>query len=225
MIDPPGSIDPLLAQAPRAPSEVLRPLASEQRVLLLDGAEPQMVDLTVGNVRRWENGPPLQVPFVSTPFDLWDYTSIEVQVLRDPRPTSVDLTLLSIEIAGEAFDVVDCLNRTIEIRGRNKTVVAKSAGSNAVVITLKPQPETESLQVVARDAALPGGFELEAAVPSSLAVLTVGGPSTSVTGSYGRRRLIPAHVVVQRRPEPVDPRERAVRLAGRVARAARNRIG
>lgn len=215
-------LDPQLEAGPRVPTDVLRPLESEQRILCLDGPEPMMIDLAQGNIRRWENGPPLSIPCVSTPFDLDDYQSILVQVQRDPRPTSVDLTLLSLEVDGKLIDVVENADSTLEIRAEGESILHPIGSSLAVVVTL--HPSADELIIRARNAESLEGAELAVSWGTGVSTLTIGGTSAHVTGHHGRRRLIPAFVDVQRRRAPVDQVQRARNIAERAARGVGREI-
>lgn len=221
MIDGPSPIEPLLVEGPRAPMETLRPLVNLQRVLLLDGDMPFMVDLATGDIRQWENGPPLLVPCVSTPFELAAYVRIQAQVLRDPRPASVDLILLSIQLGTRAIDVVETTRRRLEVRteGAPSALVSSAIGESlAIVIVIEPVHEdgVSEVRISARNAETAEAIETAVSVPMSIATLTIGGPSTAITGVYGRRRLIPANLEVARRVEPIDQFRRVARKARRV---------
>lgn len=218
MIDGPSPIEPLLAEGPRTPMETLRPLVNFQRVLLLNGEAPRMVDLATGDIRLWENGPSVLVPCVSTPFDLSSYALIQVQVLRDPRPTSVDLTLFSMNLGGAAIDVVETTTRLLEIRSEAESsglVSTAIGGSSAIVIMIEPfmLDGVSHMKVSARNAETVESIELSVPIHGSVAILTIGGPSSPITGAYGRRRLIPAHLDVAVRVEPVDQFRRVARKA------------
>lgn len=228
MIDGPSPIDPLLAEGPRAPMDTLRPAASLQRVLLLDGGEPLMADLATGDIRRWENGPPLSVPCVSTPFELSLYTRIQVQVLRDPRPSSVDLVLLSMNVGHLAIDVVETTQRRLEIRsapGGLPSATTAIGESPAIVIVIEPAEAdgTKKVTISARNAETAEVIQSTVPCPQSVATLTIGGPSTSMTGRYGRRRLTPVHLEVVTRGEPIDQFRRVARRARRVITSIRRR--
>ncbi len=228
MIQGQRSIDPRFEPGPPVPVDVLRPLISEQRILVLDGAAPMMVDLAGGDIRRWENGPPLSVPSVSSPFVLGAYEMILVQVQRDPRPATTDLVLLSVEAGGSCIDVIECSNGQLAIRGQGQSFHGPIGGSMAVVVSLHPTSE-QGLVVKARNAESSDGFELQAELASPVATLTIGGPSAHVTGSFGRRRLIPAFVDAHVRKPKVDSRQRALtftkRLTNKLSREAKGRIG
>lgn len=222
MIDGPSPIEPLLVEGPRVPMETLRPLVSFQRVLLLNGGPPSMVDLATGDIRRWENGPAVQVPCVSSPFELAAYARIQTQVLRDPRPSPVDLVLLSLAIGDLVVDVVETTARELEIRsGGPSRVMASSpiGGSSAIVIVIEPamSQDVSEVKVSARNAETVEAIDTTVSISGSVATLTIGGPSTAVTGRYGRRRLIPASVDVALRAEPIDQFRRVARKARSVA--------
>ncbi len=223
MIDPPSAISPLLAEGPREPALSLRPAVSEQRLLLLDGPEPTMLDLAAGNVRRWENGPPVSVPCVSGTFPLFDYQRILVQVLRDPRPTSQNLTLLSLADSHSSIDVDERIGGRLAVSSSSDESNGGIGQSSAIVVTIEPDPEAERVVVTARNAESMEGVELAAVWSSAEATLTIGGPTTLLTGRIGRRRLIPVHIDAVRRAEPVDQLRRVVRGARRVAGGFRSR--
>lgn len=223
MIDGPSPIEPLLVEGPRVPTETLRPLVSFQRILLLNGGPPSMVDLATGDIRRWENGPAVQVPCMSSPFELAAYTRIQTQVLRDPRPSPVDLVVCSLAIGDLVVDVVETTSRQLEIRaGDPATVMASSpiGASSAIVIVIEPAMSqgVPEVRVSARNAETVEAIDTTVSSPGLLATLTIGGPSTTVTGRYGRRRLIPASVDVVLPAEPIDQFRR-------VARKARSVVG
>ena len=227
MIDGASAIDPLIAEGPLLPVENLRPAASMQRVLFLDGAGPMMADLATGDIRPWENGPPVSVPVPSTTFDAADIARLQVQVLRDPRPTSVDSVLLSVAFQSDAVDVVETTAKTLVIRHRGAELAAGPiGGSPAVVIVLEPNLSERCVLVHARNAETLQGITAE--VPSGdndpLSIM-IGGPTTSFTGTYGRRRLIPVHIDLVRPVAPTDHVRRAAAAARRVAVALKNRAG
>lgn len=215
MIDGPSAIDPLVTEGPTQPGISLRPAVSEQRVLVLDGGPARMVDLAAGNIRAWENGPPVSIPCVSAPFDLSDYGRLQVQVLRDPRPTSVDVTLLSLEMGQRSVDVIELASGGLSIATPDTSVDGPAGQSPAIVILLEPSDEQCCITV--RNAESPSGFEATVPLPSGAATLTIGGPSAHLGAPIGRRRLVP--VLIDAVPVATAP-DQVRRVAGRVRRAA-----
>lgn len=218
MTDGPSAIDSLAEQGPSIPMETLRPAVSEQRVLILDGAEPMMIDLAQGSVRRWENGPPISVPCLTTPFDIAKYKRVQIQVLRDPRPSSVDATLLALDAGSIAVDVVQGTGDELRIDSMSRSVRTSIGGSPAIVISLEPQVRDTSIDVICRvrNAESMEWHSLEVSLTSPQVSLTIGGASTT-RGVRSRRRLIPVHVDVLLHEEPVDQLQRLGRAARRVA--------
>lgn len=221
-----SSINPLVAEGPRLPVETLRPAPSLQRVLLLDRAQPRMADLASGDIRAWENGPPVSVPMVSAAFALDAYKRLQVQVLRDPRPTSVESVLFSLRCGSTTLDIVETTTSELLIRGSKGTVASGPiGGSPAVVIVLRPDRERRVIDVVARNAETLTGMDATVAVTSwEPATLTIGGPSIDATARHGRRRLIPVHIEAEPVLDPADQVRRAVSGARRVAGAVRDRV-
>jgi hypothetical protein len=210
--------------------ETLRPAANLQRVLLLDRPGPQMADLDSGDVRRFENGAPISVPMVSTRFDLGAIARVQIQVLRDPRPTSTSTTLVSLHLgaANLTIDVVESPNGQLLITSSGvrepRRVSGPIGASPAVVVVIERHEQESVIAVTARNAETMGSLEMRTSA-SSLAetLLTIGGPTTEVTRTYGRRRSIPVHIELTTSPEPVDQLQRGLRLARRLAASARNR--
>lgn len=228
MTDGPSAIDPLVAEGPLAPVESLRPAPSLQRVLILDSPTPQMVDLAAGNVRPYENGPPVSVPMTSTRFDFAALTRLQVQVLRDPRPTSLDTTLLSLQLAdaGVVVDVRETPDGTLRIDAPSGSASGPIGASPAVVVVVTriATEQTHRLSVTARNAETMTHVEHELAVATTTnAMVTIGGPTSDITGQHGRRRTIPVHLETSVPVEPVDQMRRAVRGAKRVAGSIRAR--
>lgn len=220
-------LDPSLVEGPRRPTETLRPAVSAQRVLFLDGPEPQMADLATGDIRRWENGPPVSVPCTSSPVDLRSWEMIQFQVLRDPRPTSVDTTLLSLAVADESIDVIETVGGRLHIRARRRVLAdGPIGGSPAVVVAFRPSVdgETITLGIRVRNAESAAGIDARHDVSSKDGVFTIGGPSTALTGARGRRRLIPVHLEVARRAEPGDVVSQILGRGRRAAGVIRRRI-
>jgi len=222
MTDNPGWLDPSLAAGPRRPQEVLRPLINEQRILLLDGPFPEMIDLATGDIRRWENGPPLALPCVSAPFALGQYRRIMVQVLRDPRPASTDLVLVSLAVADRSVDVVERQGGVLSITQDGVSVDGPIGGS-AAIVTEFGIGEDGTVDVSVRNAESTDGHNATARFGAGRATLTLGGPSTHLTGVVGRRRPSSLHIEASRRPEPVDQIARAARLVRRAARTIQGR--
>ncbi len=224
MNDGPSAVSPLLAEGPRQPVPSLRPAVSEQRVLLLDRVEPQMVDLVAGNIRRWENGPPVSLPLVSGPVDLAAFRRLQFQILRDPRQTSVDTILASLALGGICtVDVIARVGGRISISSGNATVEGPIGGSPAIVIGFEVRED--KLHIDARNAETTETIELVSAAVGSPGTFTLGGPSTNVTGMHGRRRMSPVHIDVTRTPEPVDDVRRTLRRLRSLVRSARTGIG
>ncbi len=227
MIDSPTSIDPLVAEGPRAPLETLRPAVSLQRVLILDEPGPMMADLATGDIRRYESGPPVSVPMVSDVFDLGRVRRLQVQLIRDPRPSAVSQTLLSLDIessesSAEVRLTADNTLMLLPTGGFGSTPIVRPAGeSPAFVIVIEQSSGLVTLS--ARNAETLDQISLESEPGDLYSVMTIGGSSTRTTGEYGRRRSIPVHVEMQHHGEPVDQRHRAVRGARRVAGSIRNK--
>jgi hypothetical protein len=212
--------------------ETLRPAANLQRVLLLHRPGPQMADLDSGDVRRFENGAPISVPMVSTRFDLGAIGRLQIQVLRDPRPTSTSTTLVSIhlEAAKITIDVAESPSGQLLISssgGREPRRVSGPIGrSPAIVVVIEPDEQDAAVSVTARNAETMESLEMRTSVSSFAETLvTVGGPTTEAAGTFGRRRLIPVHIELTAPVGPVDQLQRGLRLARRIASSARNRAG
>ena len=234
MIDGPSPIDPLVVEGPLLPVENLRPLVSLQRMVLLDQAGPLMADLATGDIRRYENGPPVSVPMVSNEIDFGDVERLQVQVLRDPRPTSVETILCSLWIADSdaSFEVSEGVGQRLVVRtsvgGKTNEVTAAIGGSMAIVIVFE-QHEVDGryrVTIRARNADGMDWINDDVVVGEVTGTtLTVGGPTTTRNGLYGRTRMIPVQLDVVLRSEPVDQVRRAVRGAKRAAGALRSRVG
>lgn len=226
MIDGASSIDPLVAEGPLLPVETLRPAPSLQRVLLLDHAQPRMADLASGDIRGWENGPPVSVPLVSTAFALDSYARLQVQVLRDPRPTSVDVVLVSMGCGSAVIDIVETTSAELLIRSsKGDAVRAPIGGSPAIVTAFYPDIDNGTLKITARNAETLEGIEANVRISWwDSAMLTIGGPLTDETHTHGRRRLIPVHIDFERPRLPAEQVRRAVSGARRVAGAVRDRV-
>lgn len=190
-----------------------------------------MVDLAEGNVRPYENGPPVSVPMTTTGFDLGALKRLQIQVLRDPRPSSVNSTLLSLHL-GDANRVIDVYETpdgqlVIDV-GEPDPITTPIGNSPAVVVVLEASSagDTSQLMVSARNAETmnASGTDLNVRALTN-AMITIGGPTTSVTGQYGRRRTIPVHIHAALAPEPVDQVRRVVRGAKRVAGTMRGKVG
>ncbi len=230
MIDGPSAIDPLVAAGPLAPVESLRPAPSLQRLVILDTPTPQMVDLEQGNVRPYENGPPVSIPIASTRFNLATLSRLQVQVLRDPRPSSVDSTLFSLHLAeaGQRVDIRETPQGKLVVDdGQREPVIGPIGASLAIVVVaeISKVDDSHRLVISARNAETMDSLSHELQ-PSSLsrALVTIGGPTTEVTGARGRRRTIPVLIDTARAPEAADQVRRAVRGAKRVAGSIRNRV-
>lgn len=227
MNDGPSPIDPLVAEGPLAPVDTLRPAPSLQRIILLDEAGPMMVDLESGDVRRYESGPPVSVPMVSDRFDLSQVRRLQIQLLRDPRPSSVSQTLLSLDVssAGMVIDVRATPDNVLEVSvsGAIEAAVSGPLGASpAVVVVIETQDS--ALRVSARNADTLTSTVLEVEAGNcSNATLTVGGPSSRITGTIGRRRTIPVQVDLAHHGEPIDQLRRGLLAARRLARSVRDK--
>ena len=223
MHGPMVAIDPRLGEGPRIPSSTIRPARSEQRVLLLDGAVPEMLDLTAGNIRPWENGPPITVPCESTPFSLAEFSLVQVQLVRDLRAASVDRTLLALVVQDAMIEIVDRTDDMLVIAGPEESVEMPIGLSPAIVVDLRPSITEAGLDLVvsARNAESPNSESMHVAVPNAEATLTIGGPSTAVTGRFGRRRPSAVHIVTRRHDAPAPA---APPLLRRVAGRARREV-
>jgi hypothetical protein len=228
--DAPSAIDPLVAEGPRVPVETLRPGLNLQRVLLLGEPGPMMADLATGDIRRYESGPPVSVPMVSDTFDLGKLHRMQVQVIRDPRPSPLGQSLLSLDIAsaGCIVDVRISADNVLEVATSGEGAAApartKSGTSPAFVIVV--EQADGKVEVAARNAetleSISSTVELADLTSASV---TVCGPSVRATGCYGRRRSIPVHIDLQHHVEPADQLRQAARKARTIAGAVRRRIG
>lgn len=231
MTDSPSAIDPLVAQGPLAPVESLRPAPSLQRVLILDTPTPHMIDLAGGNVRPYENGPPVSIPMTSTRFDLASIERLQVQVLRDPRPTSADTTLFSLHLGdgNRTIDVRETSNGKLVIDVGEPDPMTTPIGESPAVVIVVTRSSTESTQhvtVSARNAETmeESSTTFDIATVSN-AMVTIGGPTTEVAGRVGRRRTIPVQIHTAHTVEPVDQVRRVLRGAKRAAGSIRGRVG
>lgn len=229
MNDAPSAIDPLVAEGPRAPVETLRPGISLERLLFLDEPGPMMADLATGDIRRYESGPPVSVPMVSDSFDLARIKRLQVQIIRDPRPSSTSHTLLSLDIVSADCAVqvrISATNRLelVTTGSCDVPVVSVPAGASPAFVIVV---ETAGAQVTvsARNAETLD-FSSLVVEPADLgnAVLTVGGPPATADGVLGRRRTVPVLVELAHHGEPVDQLRRAVRGARRAAGSIRSRV-
>lgn len=221
MNDAPSAIDPLVAEGPLAPVETLRPAPSLQRVLLLDDPGPAMVDLESGDIRRYESGPPVSVPMVSNVFDLSRVRRLQLQILQDPRPSSVSQTLASLDVrsAGLIVDVRATPAGLLEVTssGSLEQSTAGPLGSSPALVVVIEFDRT-SVRVSARNADTLTSIRLDLEVgDGTAAALTVGGQSTRVTDTIGRRRTIPVLIELEHHSEPID---RVSRVLGRVRHVA-----
>jgi len=226
--DGPSAIDPLVAEGPRAPVDSLRPAVSQQRRLLFDGPTLMMVDLAAGNVRPYENGPPVSVPMSSAPFDLAMYDRLQVQLLRGPRPTSTSMTHLSLRLgrAERAIDVSETPDGELVVAHGDVTERGAIGQSPAIVVVIEHTKSEggHEVAVSARNAeTMDGPRLLVAAVLVDIASLTIGGPAFDVTGNRGIRRTTPVQIEVTAHREPVDQVRRVVGAARRAAGSLRDR--
>lgn len=230
MNDTPSAIDPLVAEGPRVPAETLRPGLNLQRVLLLAEPGPMMADLATGDIRRYESGPPVSVPMMSDTFDLGKLRRMQVQVTRDPRPSSVGQSLLSLDISSAhcIIDVRISSDDVLEVAASGEGAAAPAttqSGSSPAFVIVVVQAGGK-VEVTARNAetleSISSTVEL---ADLTSARVTICGPSTRATGRYGRRRSIPVHIDLQHHLEPVDQLRQAARRARTIAGAVRRRIG
>ena len=213
-------LDPSLVAGPRAPGATCRPVTGEQRVLLLDGDLPEMLDLTAGNIRSWENGPPITIPCESTPFRLGDFQLIQVQLFRDLRSSSTDQCLFTLALGTNSIEVTERSAGVLAVTGPSKSEDVPVGLSPAIVVAIRPLLENDriTVEVVARNAEGNDSCTIiERALPDDLALLTIGGPSAALTGKHGRRRPSAVHVHTQRRSEASTV---VKRLAARTRREA-----
>jgi hypothetical protein len=226
----PTAIDPLVAEGPRGPVETLRPGLNLQRVLLLDEPGPMMADLATGDIRRYESGPPVSVPMVSDTFDLGKLRRMQVQVTRDPRPSSVGQILLSLDVASARciVDVRISADDVLEVvpsgEGAAAPARTKSGTSPAFVIVVKQADGRVEVAVRNAETLESISSTVELADLTSASV-TVCGPNVHATGRYGRRRSVAVHIDLQHHVEPTDQLRQAARRARTIAGAVRRRIG
>lgn len=234
MTDGPSAIDPLVAEGPLLPMETLRPLVSLQRMVLLDQPGPMMADLATGDVRRYENGPPVSVPMISNVVDFADIDRLQVQVLRDPRPTSVEMVLCSLWLADAevAIEVCESPGRRLVVRtidGDRVNEVTTVVGASMAIVVVFERTEADGrhrIGVQARNAEAMHWIDSSVELSRTTgATLTVGGPTTARTGLYGRSRMIPVQLEVAPHREPIDQVHRVVRGAKRAVGALRSRVG
>jgi len=213
------SIDPARIEGPRVPVDTVRPVVSEQRVLLLDGAQPEMLDLAAGEVRPWENGPPITVPCESAPFQIADFALLQIQLVRDLRSASTDLTLLSLVVGDQTIEVSDRSDGQLVVAGPDQSAERPIGTSPAIVITIEPLlAEGDFVATVsARNAENAESCSLTVPLPNELATITIGGPSTTATGRFGRRRPSAVHIVARRHETPTHIARRVVGRARREA--------
>lgn len=212
----PVQLNPQLVAGPSQPVSTVRPSVSQQRVLLLDDGRPEMLDLVDGEIRPWENGPPITIPVLSTPFRLTDYSHIQVQLFRDLRSTSVDRVLFSVAMGEQSIDVIESQQLELVVDGPSRSATSAIGASPAVVVTIKPvSSETGTRLVVsARNAETDMSCEITELLVGEFATLTIGGPTTALSGRSGRLRPSAVHIHTQ-------PRTDAASLAKRVATRAR----
>lgn len=231
MTDGASAIDPLVAAGPLVPVGPLRPAPSLQRIVVLGGAIPKMIDLSGGNIRPYENGPPVSVPMTSTRFDLASLDRLQVQLLRDPRPSSVDSTLFSLHLAdADRFvDVRETPDGSLVLDDDRTTPTTSPIGESPAVVIVVSSASTETshhLVVSARNAETMQATQIELDVATlTNTTVTIGGPTAERTGTIGRRRTIPVQIDTALPPQPIDQVRRAVRGAKRVAGSMRGRIG
>ena len=229
MIDGPTAIDPLVAEGPPLPVETLRPGLSLQRVLLLDESGLLMADLATGDIRRYESGPPVSVPMVSDRFDLGSAGRIQIQITRDPRPTSVAQPLFGIDIhsARSAVDVRILPSNSLEIAGSGRalpaSVTAPAGGSPAFVIVVEYANEQMTVSVRNAETLDFTSLTIDVADPSD-SVVSIGGPSDRSGSTVGRRRSVPVLIDVQKQSTPADHVTRVVSGVRRLVGAARQRV-
>ncbi len=231
MMDGPSAIDPLVAAGPLVPVGPLRPAPSLQRIVMFDHAVTHMMDMSGGNIRAYENGPPVSVPMTSTRFDLTSLDRLQVQLLRDPRPSSVDSTLFSLHLAdaGRVVDVRETPDGSLVLDDDRTTPTTAPIGESPAVVIVVSRTSTETshhVVVSARNAETMRASNLELDVTSlTNAMVTIGGPTAELTGTVGRRRTIPVQIDTTLPQQPIDQVRRAVRGAKRVAGSLRGRIG
>lgn len=214
-----AGLDPRLVAGPRTPRSTVRPVVSEQRVLLLDGERPEMLDLVSGETRPWENGPPITVPCNSTPFRLSNYEQVQVQLFRDLRTSPTALVLASLALGDAEIRVTESVEACLAIAGPKHVAEGPIGESPAVVVSINPTTTGEGLRVVvsARNAEGQESYTITEMLADDLATLTVGGPSTRLGGRSGRRRPSAVHVHAKRR---VDAASVIKRVATRARREA-----
>jgi len=188
-----------------------------------------MVDLSDGNVRPFENGPPVSIPMTSTRFDFSSLDRLQVQVLRDLRPTSIDSTLFSLHLgdADRVVDVIETPDGKFLLRQGSAPAMATSIGeSSAIVVVIErtSADDEHRFTISARNAETMEALSIELSVRTvTNAMVTVGGPTTEVTSERGRRRLSPIHLEVVAHREPIEQVKRVMQGARRVAGSLRGR--
>ena len=198
-------------------------------MLLLDESGLLMADLATGDIRRYESGPPVSVPMVSDRFDLGSAGRIQIQITRDPRPTSTAQPLIGIDInsAGTAVDVRILPSNLIEIVGSGRaspaSVTAPAGGSPAFVMVVEYTNEQMTVSVRNADTLDSTSLIIDVADPSN-SVVTIGGPSDRSGSAMGRRRSVPVLIDVQKPPTTVDQVTRLVSGIRRLVSAARQRV-
>lgn len=231
MTDGASAIDPLVAAGPLVPVGPLRPAPSLQRIVILGEAVPKMIDMSGGNIRAYENGPPVSVPMTSTRFDLANLDRLQVQLLRDPRPSSVDSTLFSLHLADadRIVDIRETPDGSLVLDDDRTTPTTSPIGESPAVVIVVSRTSTETshhLVVSARNAETMQATQIELDVATlTNTTVTIGGPTAERTGTIGRRRTIPVQIDTTLPQQPIDQVRRAVRGAKRVAGSMRGRIG
>lgn len=230
MIDGPSRIDPLVGAGPRTPVNTFRPGVDPQRVLILDGPEPLMADLATGDIRRFETGPSIRLPMVSTPFDLRRVKLLLVQTNLDGQALENRGTLFSLALAREVI-TVEATSEQLRLTTPTGDVLSGPIGDSPAIV-FQLDREGADFVVSARNADTTERIEFRYPIDEqqpSTATLTVGGPSSTITGTHGRSRQAPV-LIHFTRTAPVDrngPKEnvqRAVNGARRVAGKAKRRI-
>lgn len=222
-----GTLDPRLVAGPRTAVSTVRPVVSEQRVLLLDGGRPEMFDLVTGEIRPWENGPPITIPCGSVPFQLADYSHLHVQLFRDLRTASTDRALVSLVVGSDEVLVSESVEKSLILAGPQQMADGPIGESPAVVVSFEPTPTDEGLSVVisARNAEGQESCTITEMMPTELATLTIGGPSTMLGGPSGRRRPSAVHIHAQRRVGAASFVKRVASRARREASSILDRRG
>lgn len=224
MTDGPSRIDPLVGAGPRTAVSTFRPGTDPQRVLILDGDEPLMADLASGDIRRFESGPSLALPMVSTPFDLSTTQLLLVQINLDVQELAGRSTLFSLALDHGAI-TVDEVGDELHLTSPTGDVVTGPKGDSPAIVFQIDRMGSD-LVVSVRNAETLQRVEFSQPIDEATrmtAVLTAGGPSSALTGRYGRRRQAPV-LVHFARVEAVDNVQRAVNGARRAAGKVKRRI-